>query len=118
MASTFKFPSFLKLFYLSSVRARKQYVDVLNPKSTGGHSVPSGLFSTLPSSHSAPAIFNPMGFSDGGSDTSQSQEADDSGSRGDNLSQAQTASSMLPPLQENINLAAWAAFTEARLHMA
>ncbi|XP_052250710.1 uncharacterized protein LOC127857963 isoform X3 [Dreissena polymorpha] len=83
--------------------ARKQYVDVLNPNSTGGHSVPSGLFSTLPSSHSAPAIFNPMGFSDGGSDTSQSQEADDSGSRGDNPSQAQTASSMLPPLQENVS---------------
>lgn len=45
--------------------ARSQYVDVMNPKPASNTSVPSALFSTLPNSHSAPAIFNPMGGSNG-----------------------------------------------------
>ena len=48
-----------------SLGARNQYVDVMNPKPTSSASVPSNLFSTLPNSHSAPAIFNPMGGSSG-----------------------------------------------------
>lgn len=48
-----------------SIGARTQYVDVLNPKSTGGTaSVPNSIFNVLPSSASSPAIFNPSNKKD------------------------------------------------------
>jgi len=40
--------------------ARTQYVDVMNPKTSGETaSVPSDIFNVMPSSASSPAIFNP-----------------------------------------------------------
>ncbi|XP_060586263.1 uncharacterized protein LOC132742001 isoform X4 [Ruditapes philippinarum] len=89
--------------------AGPKYVDVMNPKPATTSQVPSSLFHTLPSSRSAPAIFNPMGNAEGSAtdlpsqvhDSIPEEKTSQQGADNSNVSNTPAGNLQLPPMTEN-----------------